>query len=165
MSEPAIAPAGPDDVAAARQLFLEYAQGLGFSLCFQGFEAELAGLPGAYAPPKGCLLLARDGTGWAGCVALRPFGDGTAEIKRLYVRPARRGGGLGRRLAEAVLAEAERLGYPAVRLDTTEAMAAARALYASLGFVPAALYYPNPQPGIDCFEKRLAAARRTGMAG
>jgi ribosomal protein S18 acetylase RimI-like enzyme len=157
-----IAPAGDRDVPEVRALFLDYARALGFSLCFQGFDAELAGLPGAYAPPRGCLLLARHGREAAGCVGLRPLEDGTAEIKRLYVRPARRGGGLGRRLAEAALAEAARLGYPAVRLDTTASMTAARALYASLGFVPVAPYYPDPRPGIDCFEKRLAPAAASG---
>jgi ribosomal protein S18 acetylase RimI-like enzyme len=158
MSEPAIASAGPDDMPVIRALFLDYARSLDFSLCFQGFEAELAGLPGAYAPPGGALLLARESGEATGCIALRPLADGAAEIKRLYVRPAWRGSGLGRRLAEAALAEAATRGYAVVRLDTTPAMTAARALYALLGFAPIAPYYPDPQPGIDCFEKRLAPA-------
>ena len=157
MSEPAIAAAAPEDTPIVRALFLEYAESLGFSLCFQGFDAELAGLPGAYAPPHGCLLLARAGPDAAGCVGLRPLADGAAEIKRLFVRSAWRGVGLGRRLAEAVLTKAVQLGYPTVRLDTTTEMVSARALYASLGFVPTTPYYPDPQPGIDCFEKRLNA--------
>lgn len=155
MFEPDIVAAAPEDIPIVRALFLEYAEGLDFSLCFQGFDAELASLPGAYAPPLGCLLLARHGRDTAGCVGLRSLADGAAEIKRLFVRPAWRRVGLGRRLAEAILKQAVLLGYPVVRLDTTTAMTSARALYASLGFIPTAPYYADPHPGIDCFEKRL----------
>jgi len=144
-----IAAAGPDDLAAVRALFHDYAASLSVDLGYQGFPAELAELPGAYAPPAGALLLARDAAGAAvGCVALRPMtGEAAAEIKRLYVAPAGRGAGLGRLLAQAILEEARRLGYRAARLDTLPDMAAAIALYRSLGFAPIAPYYTTPVAG------------------
>jgi ribosomal protein S18 acetylase RimI-like enzyme len=135
------------DLPLARELFREYADGLGVDLCFQRFEEELAGLPGAYAPPAGRLLLAWDGDLPAGCVGLRPVGDGAAELKRLYVRPAVRGRGVGRLLAEAVLAEAAAAGYRRVYLDTLPSMAEAIQLYRSLGFSDVAPYSPDPHPG------------------
>jgi len=140
------------DVAAARALFEEYAAALNVDLCFQGFAEELASLPGAYAPPRGRLLLAGPSHAPIGCVALRPLpaDDGTTavcEIKRLYVQPAARGTGLGAALAQAVLAEARAIGYREVRLDTLASMSAARALYASLGFRECAPYYHNPLGG------------------
>src|SRR5687767_4339190 len=95
--------ATPGDVEAARELFAEYQRSVGIDLCFQGFDEELAGLPGAYAPPGGCLLLARTDGVLAGTVALRPLGEGACEMKRLYVRPAARGTGVGRALAEAIV--------------------------------------------------------------
>lgn len=125
----------PDDLAAVRSLFQEYADGLGVDLCFQGFADELATLPGRYARPAGGVWLAVAGEQLAGCVALRPFGDGAGEIKRLYVRPAFRGTGLGRTLAERVLTEAAAAGYRRVVLDTLPTMTAAASLYRSLGFV------------------------------
>lgn len=125
----------PDDLAAVRSLFQEYADGLGVDLCFQGFADELATLPGRYARPAGGVWLAVEGDRLAGCVALRPFGNGSGEIKRLYVRPAFRGTGLGRTLAERVLAEATAAGYRRVVLDTLPTMTAAASLYRSLGFV------------------------------
>ena len=144
--------AGEADLASARALFLDYAQGLGFSLCFQGFDQELAELPGKYAPPKGALLLA----GSSGCVAVRPLTDDIAEMKRLYVAPAARGTGLGRRLALASIEAARTAGYRAIRLDTIEAtMGAAVALYRSLGFEEIAPYYDNPIPGARYFERTL----------
>ncbi|MGQ9369652.1 GNAT family N-acetyltransferase [Azospirillum sp. ST 5-10] len=156
MSDLAIAPAaGPGDLDHVRALFLEYAGSLGFSLCFQGFEEELAGLPGRYAPPGGALLLARAGEAVAGGVGLRPLGDGVCEMKRLYVRPDFRGTGAGRRLAEAVVAEGQRLGYRAMRLDTLTSMGAANALYRRLGFVEIAPYYDNPLPGAVYYERKL----------
>lgn len=168
--DPTILNAVGNDMATVRTLFLEYAEGLGFKLCFQGFDAELSSLPGDYAPPRGALLIAwtnRQGgadaaepTAAAGCVGLRPLVDGSAEIKRLFVRPAWRGRGLGRNLAVAVLDEAIRRRYPIVRLDTAAEMHAARMLYRSLGFVPTDSYYPDPRPGIDCFEKSLMADAR-----
>lgn len=145
----------PGDLAAVRRLFEEYAASLKVDLCFQGFAAELAGLPGDYAAPRGRLLLATiDGTP-AGCVALRPKGDRRCEMKRLYVSPARQGCGLGRRLAGHVIAEARSLGYASVLLDTLPSMAAAQKLYASLGFVPCAPYYPTPVGGTVFMELRL----------
>jgi ribosomal protein S18 acetylase RimI-like enzyme len=137
------------DVADAARLFRAYADSLGIDLGFQGFPAELATLPGQYAPPKGVLLLARSAAGNAlGCVALRPLApDGCCEMKRLYVAPAGRGFGLGRALAEAVIAEARRIGYREMRLDTLPSMAKALALYRGLGFRPIAPYYETPVPG------------------
>ncbi|MEC9345032.1 MAG: GNAT family N-acetyltransferase [Pseudomonadota bacterium] len=125
---------GPDDIAAARTLFLEYAESLDFNLCFQGFDAEMARFPGEYAPPGGTLLLARDGDAVVGCVALRPAPDGFGEMKRLYLRPAARGTGAGRALAVAVIEVARALGKKGVLLDTATSMVAAASLYRDLGF-------------------------------
>jgi GNAT superfamily N-acetyltransferase len=137
------------DVAQARALFEEYAAGLGVDLCFQDFAGELASLPGAYAPPRGRLLLAGPPGQPVGCIALRPLGDASdvGEVKRLYVRPEARGTGLGRRLVEAVLAEARAIGYRELKLDTLATMVAARALYEALGFRECGAYYRNPLPG------------------
>jgi ribosomal protein S18 acetylase RimI-like enzyme len=144
-------PSRPHDMAAVREIFQEYADQLGVDLCFQGFEAELAELPGAYAAPRGTLVLALvDGT-LAGCCALRPLDSvdypNAAEMKRLYVRKAFRRFGLGRELAESVLDHARTEGYHCVLLDTLDDMEAARALYAELGFEEIAPYYHNPLPG------------------
>jgi GNAT superfamily N-acetyltransferase len=114
-----------------RELFREYADGLGVDLCFQGFEAELAGLPGAYAPPSGRLLLVVCGSEVYGCVALRRLSDSAAEMKRLYVRPAARGTGLGWALVNALIVEAEAIGYRRILLDTLPTMTAAIRLYSS----------------------------------
>jgi ribosomal protein S18 acetylase RimI-like enzyme len=143
-----IAQAGtPKQVAEARTLFREYERSLGIDLCFQGFEQELAGLPGAYAPPRGRLLLAADGDALAGCVALRPLENAACEMKRLYVRPPYRGQRAGRRLVERVIAEAHAIGYARLRLDTLPSMKEAIALYRALGFVEIAPYCANPVPG------------------
>lgn len=146
-----ITPSSPDQLEAARQIFREYAQGLGVDLCFQGFEQELAELPGDYADPRGTLLLALVDGAVAGCCGLRPLDASdypdAAEMKRLYVRNAFRGFGLGRQLAEAVLDAARARGYACVLLDTLDDMEAARALYEDLGFEPIEPYYHNPIPG------------------
>lgn len=139
---------GLDEV---RAIFREYAAGLGVDLCFQQFEQELATLPGEYSPPRGALFLARVDGELAGCVALRPL-DATdypnaAEMKRLFVRKAFRGFGLGRQLAEAALDAARQGGYACVLLDTLSDMEAARALYEDLGFEEIPPYYHNPIPG------------------
>ena len=142
----------PDEV---RPLFLEYAGSLSFGLEFQGFEGELAGLPGDYAPPGGALLLARVSGTPAGCVALRRIEAGTAELKRLYVRPGHRGLGLGRLLAEAVVEHARELEYQRLRLDTAPEMAAAHELYTGLGFHEIAAYRENPVGGARFLELDL----------
>lgn len=146
-------PDTPEDLGVVRELFCEYAQRLGVDLCFQNFEAELAQLPGDYALPRGQLLIARvDGT-VAGCCALRPLDSSdypnASEMKRLYVRSAFRGFGLGRELAEAILDAARQAGYACVLLDTLDEMESARALYADLGFEEIPPYYYNPVPGAN----------------
>ena len=138
----------PEHLAQARKLFLEYASSLGFSLCFQGFEQEVAGLPGDYAPPQGRLLLGRLGQEPVGCVALHPLEPGTCEMKRLYVRPQFRGHGVGKALLNTVLAEARAMGYRRMRLDTVEpVMQDAVRMYRSYGFREIAPYRENPIPG------------------
>ena len=145
-----------DQLGLVRELFEEYAAGLGFDLAFQGFEQELDGLPGDYAPPAGRLLLALDGVEAAGCVALRPLDEpDVCELKRLYVRPGFQGQGLGRSLALAAVGAARELGYARVRLDTTPAMTAAQQLYESLGFREIAPYRHNPIAGTRFLELKL----------
>jgi len=146
-----------DDVESVRRLFRAYAQSLPFSLAFQGFEAELAGLPAPYVSPGGCLLLARQDELAVGVVGLKPLAPGIAEIKRLYVVPAARGAGLGRALAERAIAEARAKGYGSLRLDTHRpSMGAAMALYRDLGFVEIPPYGPDLDGEIAFFEKRLS---------
>ncbi|MGA8762276.1 MAG: GNAT family N-acetyltransferase [Candidatus Sulfotelmatobacter sp.] len=143
-------------IAQARELFLEYAQSLGFSLCFQNFDQELAGLPGDYAPPYGRLLLAECEDNLAGCVALHKLDPGVCEMKRLYLRPQFRGKGLGRALAERIIAEARQIGYQRMRLDTVEpVMKDAVAMYRKLGFKDIAPYRPNPMAGTMYMELEL----------
>jgi putative acetyltransferase len=150
-----ILPARDQTIGVARELFREYAASLGFDLEFQGFSEELATLPGSYAPPLGRLLLAWEREVAAGCVALRPIDPETCEMKRLYVRPAYRGAGLGRRLAERIVREARDAGYGKMRLDTLPAMPGARALYHGLGFRPIPAYRPNPIEGAVFLELTL----------
>lgn len=149
-----IAPAAfPEDAATVRALFRAYLEGLGIDLGFQGVEAELADLPGRYAPPLGTVLLARDAGGQAvGVVAMGPLSPGIVEMKRLYVPPAGRGQGLGRALAEAIVAAARAAGYRRMRLDTLETLAPAMALYARMGFRPIENYNASPLAGIRHFE-------------
>jgi len=143
-------------IAAIRELFLEYAQSLGFSLCFQSFDQELASLPGDYAPPNGRLLLAISKGNPAGCVALHKLDQDICEMKRLYVRSQYRGKGLGRELAERVIAEARQLGYKKLRLDTVEpVMKTAVAMYRQLGFREIPPYRPNPIKGALYMELQL----------
>jgi ribosomal protein S18 acetylase RimI-like enzyme len=137
----------PEDVEHARQLFLEYAQSLNFSLCFQNFEQELNSLPGSYNPPSGRLLLAHASQVVAGCVALRKLEDGICEMKRLYVRPAYRGRRIGMMLVDRIVADARAIGYRRMRLDTVaSSMQPAIALYRRLGFRDIPPYCANPLP-------------------
>ena len=146
-----VSESGPD-ADAVRDLFLEYGESLGFNTCFGGFEQELVTLPGDYAPPRGALILAKEGGERAGCVALRELDAASCEMKRLYVRPRFRGRGVGRRLAEAALARARATGYRRVCLDTLPNMLEARRLYGSLGFQRCEPYYDNACLGTDCYE-------------
>jgi len=146
------------EFAAARVLFQEYADGLGVDLCFQGFEAELGRMPEMYGAPEGCLVLARAGDRLVGCGALRRLvAAEVCEMKRLYVRAEARGTGLGRILAENLIAKGRSLGYASMRLDTLARMSAARQLYRSLGFVEIGAYYDNPLPNVVYMELDLLA--------
>jgi len=133
-----------EQCAVIRELFTEYANSLEIDLCFQNFKEELAQLPGPYGPPEGRLFLAWENATPVGCVAVRGIAVGTCEMKRLYVRSAFRGTGLGRRLAQAAIDAARQLGYQRMRLDTLASMKSAIALYESLGFCRIDAYYDNP---------------------
>lgn len=153
-----IAPArSPDDFVDAAALFRAYQVGLGLDLSYQDFAAEIATLPGRYVPPGGALLLALDLAGERlGCAALRPMDrPERCEMKRLYVAPAGRGHGLGRRLVTALIAEARRIGYRDMWLDTLPTMAAAQQIYAATGFEPAGAYYESPVAGTVFLRLRL----------
>ncbi len=144
-----------DDIATVRTLMREYQALLGIDLCFQGFEAEVSGLPGPYVPPGGRLLLATYAGAPVGCVALRASGPAQAEMKRLYVRPTARGLGVGRALVSRVLDEARRVGYSEVVLDTLPTMVEAQRLYEEFGFQDIPPYRPNPVQGTRYFAKGL----------
>jgi putative acetyltransferase len=154
-----ITPDSPALLDATREIFREYAAQLGIDLCFQNFDEELAALPGDYAAPQGCLLLAMLDGQVAGCCALRPLDNvdypNAAEMKRLYVRQAHRRSGLGRQLAEAILDAARVAGYHSVLLDTLSDMEAARALYVDLGFKDIPPYYHNPIAGAHYLKVNL----------
>ena len=161
MDKPAVdlLPPTPEDMHAVRQIFQEYADSLNIDLKFQGFETELAHLPGEYSGPRGQILLARVNGSIAGCCALRPLDDcdypNAAEMKRLYVRKAFRGLGLGRQLVEGMLDTARQAGYDHVLLDTLDDMEAARTLYEELGFESIEPYYHNPLPGAHYLKAAL----------
>ncbi len=147
-----------DEVEIVRALFLEYAEWLDFDLCFQGFEEELAELPGKYVPPAGGLWLARVGTDVAGVVGLRPLEEGVCELKRLWIRPDFRGHGLGRALTETAIAAALAAGHTAMRLDTVGSiMDRAADLYRKLGFREIPPYYHNPHPEVSYLELTLTS--------
>lgn len=145
----------PADTDAVRAILREYAQSLGFELCFQGFEQELATLPGRYTPPTGRLLIIRGNPDLAGIIALRDLGSGSCEMKRLYVRPAHRGRDLGRLLTESLISEARIAGYRSMKLDTVAQMADAQRLYESMGFRDIPPYYDNPIKGARFMELSL----------
>jgi putative acetyltransferase len=144
-----------EESRCVRTLFEEYAASLNFDLCFQNFDEELANLPGDYSPPEGCILLALQDGQPAGCVALHRLDDGICEMKRLYVRPPFRALGIGKVLAEAIIAEARRKGYKKMWLDTVPSMHEAQALYESLGFRDIESYRYNPICGTRFMELRL----------
>ena len=144
-----------EEIDVARALFKEYAAAIEIELGYQGFADELAELPGRYAPPRGRLLVAWMGDEAAGCVALRPLAENVCEMKRLYVRPVFRGAGVGKQLAEAIIAEARQIGYAVMRLDTVPQLAAAARTYESLGFVRREAYYETPVTDTIFMELRL----------
>ena len=145
----------PEALAIVRRLFEEYAAALEVDLGFQDFAEELAGLPGDYVRPSGGLMLGLDGSEPVGCVAFRPLEPGIAEMKRLYVRQAARGGGWGRRLADRAVSDARSAGYQRMRLDTLPAMRSAQGLYLALGFAEIEPYRHNPVPGARFLELDL----------
>jgi GNAT superfamily N-acetyltransferase len=142
-------------VEQVRALLVEYERSLGVDLCFQGFAQELAALPGAYAPPRGRLLIALADDEPSGCVGLRPLADDVCEMKRLYLRPSLRGRGAGRLLATRIIEEAKSIGYRRMRLDTLPGMKEAVALYETLGFQRIAPYYASPVAGTVFMERPL----------
>lgn len=146
----------PEQIETIRTLFTEYQRWLNFSLCFQGFDQELAQLPGKYAAPGGRLYIADYHNKTAGCIALRPMkDDGVCEMKRLFVREEFRGQGIGKILAEKILEDAKEIGYHTMRLDTLQRMETARALYKKLGFVTIPAYYNNPMEEVVYMELKL----------
>lgn len=144
-----------EEMGTVRELFREYSDFLDFDLCFQDFEAELAGLPGAYTAPRGCILLAGQPGQVVGCIALRPLSATECEMKRLYVRPEGRSQGLGRKLCGEVIARAKSAGYQSMKLDTVSKLQTAIGLYRELGFVECEQYCDNPQPDVQFFQLQL----------
>ncbi len=146
---------GAADMETVRELFTEFQAAINVDLCFQGFDEEVAALPGGYARPLGCLLLALDGDHGAGVIGMWPLGDGVAEMKRLYVRPPWRSSGLGRRLAAAAVDAARDADHEKICLDTLDFMDEARTPYRSMGFVEIPAYYDNPLDGVLYMECAL----------
>src|SRR5947209_7127853 len=146
----------PDDRSVVETLFREYVSSLAEDISFQNVDDELGALPGKYARPGGVVLIARKGADAAGAVAYRRVEPGVCEMKRLYVRPAFRGLGLGRELANELIEDARARGYRTMLLDTLASMSSARALYRDLGFVPVAPYYDNPLPGVMYMARELS---------
>ena len=144
-----------EHLAVIRELFLEYAESLGFSLCFQDFDKELAALPGEYAPPNGCLILAVADSKPCGCVALHKLEESICEMKRLYIKPKYRGKGFGKLLVNAVIDEAKKIGYTKMRLDTVPQMKEAINLYRQIGFKEIEPYRENPIDGALYMEMDL----------
>ena len=134
----------PEQIETIRSLFVEYQQWLNFSLCFQGFDQELATLPGKYSNPNGRLYIAEHEGSIAGCIALRPIDERVCEMKRLFVREAFRGKGIGKILTEQIISDAKKIGYHVMKLDTLQRMETARSLYKKLGFAVIPAYYNNP---------------------
>lgn len=143
------------DYDTGKKLFLEYAESLGFSICFQNFEQELADIQIQYGAPNGCLLLVNDGELTVGCVGVRRWEGDIAELKRMYLRPSTRGQGMGRRLLDSALEHARQLGYRSIRLDTLPGMEAAIALYREAGFKEIPAYRDNPFPDTLYMEKEF----------
>jgi len=144
------------EIETARKLFLEYGSWLGFDLCFQGFDKELAELPGKYAPPSGRLYLLKENNEYSGCIGLREIEPGICEMKRLYVKPEHRGKGYGKLLAQQIIKDAKAIGYDKMRLDTIgEKMKSAINIYYSLGFKEISAYYHNPHDGVVYMELYL----------
>ena len=150
-----VVPITNERIEDVRQLFREYWQWLRFDACFDDFDSELAELPGTYGPPAGCLLLAYDASEPAGCVALRQIDNGVGEMKRLFVRPSRRGKRIGLELTRRIIEKARDRGYERIRLDTLPIMKPAIALYESLGFEYIDNYRQNPAPGAKFMELAL----------
>lgn len=145
----------PQQLETVRRIFREYEEFLGFDLCFQDFENELASLPGKYAPPSGRLYLAEYDNRLAGCVALKKIAPDICEMKRLYVKPEFRGLKLGRQLAEWIVTEGRKIGYKKMRLDTLQRLQAALKLYRSMGFVETEPYVHNPHQDVVFMEINL----------
>lgn len=145
----------PADFATGKQLFLEYAESLGFSICFQNFEQELADIQVQYGAPNGCLLLVLNGETTVGCAGVRRWNDDIAELKRMYLKPETRGKGMGRELLQTALEHARQLGYRNIRLDTLPTMKAAIAIYRESGFTDIPAYRENPIEGAIYLEKQL----------
>ncbi len=136
-----------EEIEAIKSLFIEYAESLNFSLCFQDFDKEIESLPGKYSPPEGSLILAKIENEFAGCIALKKIEDGICEMKRLYVKPSHRGKQIGKILVEKIISDAKEIGYKSMRLDTVEGkMDSAIALYKEFGFKKIEKYYTNPEP-------------------